>query len=78
MLLRLCDVAAGTSDGALAIGPKHDWDLAAGDLMVHEAGGRASAFDGAPFVYNRRHPAQPGLVAANPELHRTMIAAGTR
>ena len=47
--LRLCRVAENRSDAVLAITPKHDWDLAAGDLIVQEAGGRVSAADGSAY-----------------------------
>ena len=32
--LRLAFVAAGRLDGAVSIGNRNDWDLAAGDLLV--------------------------------------------
>ena len=39
LALRIARVAHGTLDAALASGGSHDWDLAAADLLVHEAGG---------------------------------------
>ena len=39
LALRLARVADGTLDVAFAGGNSHDWDLAAADLLVHEAGG---------------------------------------
>ena len=46
LALRLARVAQGELDAALAGGNGHDWDLAAADLLVHEAGGAMTALDG--------------------------------
>lgn len=73
--LRLAAVAAGLADGAISLGQKNDWDLAAGDLIVHEAGGRAASLTGETFVYNRRESWQHGLVAAGASRHRALIGA---
>jgi myo-inositol-1(or 4)-monophosphatase len=64
----LCWVAAGRFDGFY----EHKlqaWDSAAGFLMVEEAGGRVSDFEGNPFsVY------QPHLLATNGKIHDEMLA----
>ena len=39
---------AGRLDIAIAGGNSHDWDLAAADLLVHEAGGAMTPFGGGP------------------------------
>ena len=59
---------------AFALAPKSDWDLAAGDLLVHEAGGRMSDLAGQTLVYNRDHTRQAGFVAAGPALHGEIVA----
>ncbi|GAG25471.1 unnamed protein product, partial [marine sediment metagenome] len=46
--LNLCYVAAGSLDGYWATSVKK-WDVAAGLLMVEEAGGTTTAIDGGPF-----------------------------
>lgn len=71
--LRLCRIAEGQLDATVATTPKHDWDLAPGDLMVREAGGRVSTAEGAPFYFNRRETRQAGLVAASPRLHQDIV-----
>ncbi|MFX4404394.1 inositol monophosphatase family protein, partial [Acinetobacter baumannii] len=38
LALRFAKVAAGEIDAGFAGGRSHDWDLAAADLLVHEAG----------------------------------------
>ena len=68
LILRHCVVATGEYDGAIAFGKKHDWDLAPGDLIVHEAGGRTLDLDGKRFVYNRTSTRQNGLMAGSKAL----------
>jgi myo-inositol-1(or 4)-monophosphatase len=46
LALRLARVATGALDGAFAGPDSHDWDLAAADLLVHEAGGLISTVTG--------------------------------
>lgn len=74
LALRLCYVASGAFDAALSTGNKSDWDLAAGDVIVHEAGGKVTDLEGRPFVFNGRNSWQKGLVAGNPALHGKMIS----
>jgi myo-inositol-1(or 4)-monophosphatase len=71
--LRLASVAAGRLDGAVSLGKRHDWDLAAGELLVIEAGGAVSGSFGEGYVYNRPEPWQQGLVAAAPARHRAIV-----
>jgi myo-inositol-1(or 4)-monophosphatase len=73
--MRLAGVAAGDFDAAVSTGRKNDWDLAAGDLIVHEAGGLAGDLAGAPFVYNRPQAWQHGLIAAGSECHAAIAEA---
>jgi myo-inositol-1(or 4)-monophosphatase len=75
LALRLALVGAGRFDAALASGNSADWDLAAADLIVHEAGGLLTGLDGRTLRYNRAEPRHPALVAANPELHARLVAA---
>ena len=46
LALRLCRVAEGSLDAAFAGGQSRDWDLAAANLIVHEANGRMTALSG--------------------------------
>ena len=73
--LRLAYVAAGRIDGAVSIGSRNDWDLAAGELLVIEAGGWVSDTAGAPYIYNRPQPWQHGLVAAGAKRHAAIVEA---
>jgi myo-inositol-1(or 4)-monophosphatase len=65
---RLCLVASGAFDAAVAPAGKSDWDLAAADLIVAEAGAVICDMRGRPFVYNRTIPRQSGLICAGPAL----------
>jgi myo-inositol-1(or 4)-monophosphatase len=72
--LRLARVAEGTLDVAVAGGNSHDWDLAAADLLVHEAGGALTTTAGATLVYNGATPVHGVLVAAGRPRHRALCA----
>ncbi len=72
-LLRMCWVASGAWDATLALWRKSDWDLAAGTIIVGEAGGSASTHLGEPFVFNRSEPAQRSLIAAGKHLHPLLV-----
>lgn len=66
---RLSLVAAGRLDAAAASSKACDWDLAAADLLVHEAGGRLTDLGGQSVTYNRESVRHPPLVAATPAVH---------
>jgi myo-inositol-1(or 4)-monophosphatase len=72
LALRLARVADGALDAAIAGGNGHDWDLAAADLLVHEAGGSMTALDGQTLVYNRPDPVHSVLIAAGRERHAAL------
>jgi len=73
LALRLARVAQGTLDAGLASSGSHDWDVAAADLLVHEAGGAVTDFTGRPLSYNRPHTMQGALLAAGTARHAEMI-----
>ena len=75
MLLRACLVAAGDYEAMIATGNKNDWDLAAGDLIVNEAGGMMTDGAGALMIYNRREAWQSGLAGGGGAHHAKIIAA---
>lgn len=70
---RMCLVACGEFDACLAPSPKHEWDLAAGDIIVSEAGGLATDHRGQPFSYNRPDPKHRALVCSTPGLHSLLL-----
>jgi myo-inositol-1(or 4)-monophosphatase len=73
LAMRLAGVAAGRFSAALSTTPKYDWDLAAGDLLVQEAGGIVTRLDGRNCAYNRMDPRQEGYVAGAPAIHAALM-----
>jgi myo-inositol-1(or 4)-monophosphatase len=71
---RLALVADGSADASVSLSAKRDWDLAAADVILGEAGGVLTDAHGDPLIYNRAETVQPSLVAANPKLHTEIIA----
>jgi myo-inositol-1(or 4)-monophosphatase len=65
--LDLAYLAAGRFDGFWEM-KLHPWDMAAGSLLVTEAGGRMSRFNGEPFsIYGEN------MVASNGRIHDAML-----
>ena len=64
LALRFARVAQGGIDAAIASRNSRDWDLAAADLLVHEAGGALTDLNGRAPVYNRPDPVHATLIAA--------------
>ena len=66
--LNLANVAAGRVEGFWSTSLK-PWDMAAGILLVEEAGGRISKIDGSPFRLE-----EPDLLATNgSDIHRQLL-----
>jgi myo-inositol-1(or 4)-monophosphatase len=63
---RLALVASGEVDVAISGPNAHDWDIAAADLLVQEAGGVFSDLAGRKPSYNRPEITHPVLVASAP------------
>jgi myo-inositol-1(or 4)-monophosphatase len=72
LALRLARVADGTLDAALASRTSRDWDLAAADLLVHEAGGALTTVGGTKLAYNRISTVHDDLIAAGLVRHQTL------
>lgn len=66
--LNMCYVAAGRFDAFWALTTK-PWDVAAGWLLVEEAGGVVSHWEGRPLELREPHPA----ASATAELHRRFL-----
>jgi myo-inositol-1(or 4)-monophosphatase len=64
LALRLADIAAGRHDLAITSPNSRDWDIAAADVILSEAGGVLGELAGAPLVYNRPDSRRDTLVAA--------------
>lgn len=74
---RLCLVADGSFDAMLTFRKSWEWDIAAGVLMVSEAGGVTTDRSGAPLRFNNPHPQTNGVIAANPALHGDILKKNT-
>jgi myo-inositol-1(or 4)-monophosphatase len=73
LAMRLARVATGALDGTLTGPNSHDWDLAAADLLVHEAGGLLTTLTGQSLSYNRPEPVHGALVAAGGPRHAVLL-----
>ncbi len=65
--LDLCNVACGRFDGFWEFN-LNPWDTAAGALIVEEAGGKVSRFDGSPFQLDSKE-----TLASNGTVHNALV-----
>lgn len=65
---RVALVAAGRFDAMVSLTTKRDWDLAAADIILCEAGGRLVGADGTPPTYNGPLALQGATIGAGPGL----------
>lgn len=62
--LKFCLVAEGKADVYPRFGPTMEWDTAAGQAIVHEAGGRVIDMEtDEPLKYNKEKLLNPGFIA---------------
>ena len=71
---RLVLVASGQFDATVTKTGSSDWDIAAADLIVREAGGHLTTRDGGSYIYNRPSTRHPGLLCAGEPLHGELVA----
>lgn len=69
---RIAMVASGALDATFVKPNAHDWDLAAADLILKQAGGDVLNEDGTPLYYASANPRHGALVAGSGELLRDM------
>jgi myo-inositol-1(or 4)-monophosphatase len=67
--LDCCHVAAGRCDGYWELGLK-PWDIAAGIVIIEEAGGVVTNFDGGPIDLSMK---SIEVVTANPAIHSILL-----
>jgi len=75
LALRVARVADGSIDVGLVSTDARDWDLAAADLILREAGGAVCGLDGRATVYNRPEPIHGELIAVPGTLRDAVVAA---
>ena len=73
--VKLARVARGEADVYVNTYPEfHDWDIAAGHILIDEAGGEATGLGGETLRYGEPGAKQRhGLIAANPPLLRRCV-----
>lgn len=74
LAFRLASVPLGQADIALASANAHDWDIAAADIILSEAGARLVDLGGNKLIYNRLDPVHPALIAGAPSLLGRLLA----
>ncbi|MEM8857957.1 MAG: 3'(2'),5'-bisphosphate nucleotidase CysQ [Chloroflexota bacterium] len=60
---KLARTAIAKADATWSRGPKHEWDICAGVLLVKEAGGHCVDLDGNEFSFNKPWPKVNGIIA---------------
>lgn len=70
---RMAWISHGRAHATVSHTPKSEWDLAAPTLLVQEAGGIVTQFDGRPLVFNQEVPRHAGLIAAGRVLHPLLL-----
>jgi len=62
--IKFCEIADGNADFYIKTGLINEWDIAAGHIIVEEAGGGIIDFEtGMPPVYNKADSRQPPFIA---------------
>lgn len=72
---RLALVGEGRFDAMLTLRPAWEWDIAAGALIVEEAGARVTDRHGASLTFNSPARQTAGVVAAGQPLHPQFVEA---
>ena len=72
---RLCLVAEGRYDAMLTLRPSWEWDIAAGAVILQEAGATVTDRSAAKLMFNNETPQTAGVLGAGPNLHRQISDA---
>lgn len=72
---KLARVGAGMADATWSRGPKHEWDICAGVLIIEEAGGIVVDLDEQHMKFNKSFPKVNGIIATNQILYQQIISA---
>ncbi|MBO6506646.1 MAG: 3'(2'),5'-bisphosphate nucleotidase CysQ [Kordiimonadaceae bacterium] len=75
--LRICQIADGQFDCCVTLRPKSDWDVAAADLILSEAGGVLTTGDGIHLRFNRKKPLHKHIVAGTAPIIPALMARVT-
>jgi len=75
---KLALVASGELAATVSRGPKHEWDVCAGAMLVLEAGGVAVDCFGEALAFNRPFPKSRGILAGAPDAAARVLAVVER
>lgn len=64
---KLALIASGAAHSTFSLGPKSEWDIAAGVLLIQEAGGIVTDKSEQPFVFNQPNVRVNGIIASTTE-----------
>ncbi|MBV9575020.1 MAG: 3'(2'),5'-bisphosphate nucleotidase CysQ [Gammaproteobacteria bacterium] len=69
---KLALVANGFADGIISLDPKSEWDIAAGLLLIQEAGGNISDLNGNALCFNQSNILINGIIAGGKDNYRIL------
>ena len=61
--LKMCRIAEGRADLYPRLPGTWEWDTAAGDILIEEAGGSVRSLDGVPLQYGKPDLKNPAFIA---------------
>lgn len=70
---RMVKVASRHAHASLSLTEKSDWDIAAADIILSEAGGITTTARGEKLVYNRKFVNQKNVISAGMKFHPQLI-----
>jgi 3'(2'), 5'-bisphosphate nucleotidase len=72
--MKYCAIAQGKLEGSIRKTPLMEWDIAASDCILREAGGKITNFLGENLVYNKVYPEfAAGIIASNKFIHADLF-----
>ena len=75
--LKFCLVAEGSADVYPRLGPTSEWDTAAAQAVVEQAGGQVLKLDGNPLMYNQKEEIlNPWFIVVGAQDHDWIGIAG--
>jgi len=69
---KLARLSVGLADSTLSVTPKNEWDIAAGVILVKEAGGVVTDLAGQEYVFNQKDTLVNGVIAASKQAYQSI------
>jgi len=69
---KLARLSVGLTDSTLSVTPKNEWDIAAGVILVKEAGGMVTDLAGEDYVFNQQDTLVNGVIAASKQAYQSI------